>query len=105
MSIERLLTTINGIAKDSNPESEKTDIVYGTVKSLNPLIVNINGFSNDLPSEFFILSEIVKKKTILIPQEDKDDIEITITEGLAQGDRVLMLRIMKGNSYYILQKV
>jgi hypothetical protein len=90
----------------SNPiTSEVTDLIFGEVTSISPLKIKIqNGL--ELTEEFIILSQLVKQctlnlSTLITPEVVTPAI---LWRGLIIGDKVKMLRINKGQRYYILER-
>lgn len=101
------------------PQNEVVDIVMGEVTSVNPLKVKVE--NRELTKSFLIVGALCQETTInqsafTIPNHTHN-IENNITEpskstptkvvlwrGLQVGDRVMMLKVGKGQKYYILQR-
>lgn len=83
----------------ATPENENVDLVYGTVKSINPLSVTVNKLT--LTSEFLIASPFCWDSSI--PSSGDDDCRVG--RALKTGDKVLMLKCGKGQKYYLLHRV
>ena len=97
---ERIVSMILDAAKNSVPNSEKTDLVYGRVISVNPLRIQVvNESKLVLPQSFLILSEMCKEKKVNINGTD-----VVLWEGLKVGNTVAMLRLLRGSKFYVLQK-
>lgn len=113
----RLLRTIREAGK--TPENENVDMVYGTVKSTNPITITIEG-GLELTKEFLILSPFAIDSS-KVPKGSVSanctNGECTIKSscsffnfiqplfGIKNGDKVLMLRCGKGQKFYVLHKV
>ena len=99
---EKLTHIILEASKNGAPKSEKTDIVFGRVISTNPLKIQVaNEPRLQLTQTFLILSEFCKEKKVTIPETET---EITLWQGLSVGDNVIMLRVLQGSKFYVLQK-
>ena len=66
-SINRMIESLVAVGKMSNTES--TGFAYGTIKTLNPLSVLVDGHSEILPEEFFILGQNVRPHKVTIPHK------------------------------------
>lgn len=101
------------------PQNEVVDIVIGEVTSVKPLKVSVE--NRELTESFLIVGALCKETTI-------DDLAFTISNhthstsygttgssksvptkvvlwrGLRVGDRVFMLKVGKGQKYYIIQR-
>ena len=101
------------------PQNEIVDIVVGQVTSVKPLKVKIE--NRELTESFLTVGALCKEKRIsssafTIPTHTHD-IANSVTEpskstptsvllwrGLKVGDKVLMLKVGRGQKYYILQR-
>ena len=66
-SINRMIETLVAVSKMSN--TEDTGFAYGTIKSLNPLSILVDGHSEPLSEEFFILGQNVRPHKVTIPHK------------------------------------
>ena len=66
-AINRMLESITALSKASN--TEETGFAYGTIRTLNPLSVLVDGHSVALPEEFFILGQNVRPHKVTIPHK------------------------------------
>lgn len=66
-SINRMIESLVAVGKMSN--TEETGITYGTIRSINPLSVLVDGHSQVLPEEFFILGQNVRPHKVTIPHK------------------------------------
>lgn len=88
-------------SQKTNP-SELSDLIFGMVTSLSPLTVKVeSGFS--IQGNQLILSQLVQEKVISMTIDGKTGYA-TIFRNLQVGDRVKMLRISKGQRYYVLER-
>ena len=103
---EKAVSLMLKAGRTAIPPSEKTDLIYGKVVSTNPLKIQIANEAKLILSEtFLILSEFCKEKRVRVRLPDASaDIEITLWSGLSVGDSVLMLRVLQGSKFYVLQK-
>lgn len=101
MAGEKLASLMLQAGKSAIPNSEKTDLVYGRVISTNPLKIQLARESKIILTEsFLILSKLCKEMRVKIAEGQ----EITLWTGLSAGDSVLMLRVLKGSKFIVLQK-
>lgn len=70
------------------PQNEVVDIVMGEVTSIKPLKVRIE--NRELTESFLILGALCKGTSMW--------------RGLIVGDRVLMLKVSRGQKYFIMQR-
>ena len=99
MAGEKLASVI----KRSKPrESELADLVFGVVTSANPLIIRIdNRYS--VGSQHLILSQMVRNLTVTITIDGKQG-TAQVFRPLQIGDHVRMLRVSKGQKFYVLER-
>lgn len=101
MAGEKLASLMLRAGKDATPGSEKTDLVYGRVISVNPLKIQLAKEAKIILTEsFLILTKLCQEMKFKTPQNE----EIVLWPGLAVGDSVLMLRVLKGSKFIVLQK-
>lgn len=79
------------------PENETVDIVGGTVTSISPLKVRVE--NRELTQSFLIVGAMCKETRIRV-----DDKDILIFPALKVGDKVKMLKVCKGQKYYIIER-
>lgn len=101
------------------PQNEVVDIVLGTVTSVSPLKVKVE--NRELTESFLILGALCKETHIYtdyIKRHDHvhicpdgttsgpttDNYDIMLWRGLRVGDKVLMLKVGRGQKYYIIQR-
>lgn len=100
MSVEKLAHTI----KNAKPRADElSDLVYGKVTKSSPLTILVdNRF--ELTRPFLVLSRMVKDLTVTISIDGKSG-SAKVFRSLQVGDGVLMLRVQKGQKYYVLERV
>lgn len=101
------------------PQNEVVDIVFGEVTSVKPLKVKIE--TRELTESFLIVGALcqethVKSDAFIVPahthttlgetssQEKSIPTDLLLWRGLRVGDRVMMLKVARGQKYYILQR-
>ncbi|AUJ86840.1 DUF2577 family protein [Enterococcus sp. CR-Ec1] len=91
------------VIKDNRPkDSELSDLIYGLVTSINPLAIRIdNRYS--VGSQHLILSQMVKNLTVTITIDGKQG-TAQVFRPLQVGDHVRMLRVSKGQKFYVLER-
>ena len=70
------------------PQNEVVDIVEGEVTSVSPLKVKVD--NRELTESFLILGALCK--------------QTSMWRGLNAGDKVMMIKLARGQKYYILQR-
>lgn len=80
-----------------------TDAAIGTVESVSPLSVRIDATAQAIPERALVLTDSVRERTEAV--QGGAGGSVMVHSGLKAGDRVLMLRISKGNQYIILSKI
>lgn len=101
------------------PQNEIVDIVVGEVTSVKPLKVKVE--NRELTESFLILGALCKETHIYTDNIKKlnhthscpdgttsgpssADYDILLWRGLKAGDKVLMLKVGRGQKYYIIQR-
>jgi hypothetical protein len=97
------------------PQNEVVDIVTGEVTSSSPLKVKVE--NRELTESFLILGALCKETHIYTdnikkynhthsggPLPSAGDFDILLWRGLQAGDKVLMLKVGKGQKYYVIQR-
>ncbi|OUQ13033.1 hypothetical protein B5E84_18080 [Lachnoclostridium sp. An14] len=98
-----LIDVIHSITQDSVKGQKPADVAYGTVISASPLSVQLQTTMQPIPAAALILTAGVIAKTAQV--QGGQGGTVTINEGLAVGDKVLMLRVSKGQRFIVLSKV
>lgn len=116
-----MLDTIKKAAKDAIEASNPVNLVFGEVRSINPLMVNVDQRFN-LTADFLIVPESLTKYELNLThahqyedstgsgstQKTTDNAltePIVIRSGLQVGDKLILLRMQGGQKYLILDKV
>jgi hypothetical protein len=99
-----LIEVLQGINQESYAGMKPTDLAFGTVQSLSPLTIQTESTMQPLPEEALILTDTVKAKSYSGTTSDGASFSVTINEGLAVGDRVVLLRCASGQRFIVLSK-
>lgn len=111
-----LLELMGRVAVDKNPTADKPSIVYATVKSVNPVEILIDGYTESIPQDFIIVGALCRRYVLPkphkhndiapdTPQTDTETEEIEVWRAIQSGDRVICFKMNEGQLYYILQRV
>ena len=97
------------------PQNEIVDIVTGLVTSVSPLKVKVE--NRELTETFLILETHIYTDYIIKHEHTHqtphpgatggpmgNDFDIMLWRGLRVGDKVLMLKVGRGQKYYIIQR-
>ena len=101
--MSELIEVIQRITQNTIQAMRLMDMATGTVVSADPLSVRTDTNTQPLPAAALILTDAVREKTAGV--QGGEGGSVIITEGLRDGDRVLMLRARKGNKYLILSRL
>ena len=95
--------TIKKLALEAVIESKPVNINYGTVKTINPLSIEMENLKI-LPKEFFVLSRNVTnyKENITMDGVNKT---IIINNELKVGEKVILIRLQGGQDYLVLDRM
>ena len=114
-----LLEVINKIIQDNTEAQKLTDICIGTVTTADPIEIQINPNMPPIPTEALLLCDPVEEieKDVEITPEFKSVLEakeiyppdvigkVKVSEALEEGDKVIMLRVLKGQQFIVLSRV
>jgi len=115
MAGERLLEAIQSAADGQYNRKTPTDFIFGTVTSLNPLVIKPDN-NKPITQDFLILSALCRRFDTgnLVhlhlaergSGEETDDrlVTVMVWRGLIVGDRVRMLQCCGGQKYYVLDR-
>lgn len=115
-----LLQVINQVVQNNTEAQKLTDLSIGTVTQKSPLEIQTRIDMPPLPAEVLLLTDNVKKR-----EEDvkikpwfktaletagitvSDDVigKVEVQHELKKGDKVLMLRVLKGQQFIVLSKI
>ena len=101
-----LAETIKLLAQQQNDGTYPTSVLFGTVKAVNPLKVQID--SKVIVENFFVVSERLTKHEVVAEQEHEQGIVRTvmvIDNSLKVNDKVIVLRQQGGKKYIILDRI
>lgn len=121
MAGERIVQIIQDASRNGLPPTSRTDLVWGTVQSADPIKIQVDSDQNLILDETFLkLSPLCLEKTFDIPQWQtqpasgppgtphfhaiEKHTKVVVWRGLKAGDRVIMLRVAGGNLFYVLQR-
>ena len=102
-----LIEIIHKIIQENVEAQKPTDLAIGTVVSASPLSVSINANQPPLPEAVLVVcEEATRHKVTLYDEDDEEQAGIYwVHNELKTGDKVLMLRCMKGQQYIILSRL
>lgn len=95
---DRLVKTMQKAARKSDPLNLYTDVVFGVVISVDPLIVRV-GDKLEVTEDFLILSPFCKKT--LVELENK---KIQLWDNLKVDDSLTMLKVQRGQAFIVLYR-
>lgn len=92
----------------ANLEAQKlTELEAGTVTSVSPLMIKVTADLPELPADVFVLTSAVKAwdEEVTIEHSNGTPQDAIIHhKGLQVGDKVVLLRVLKGQKYIILSR-
>lgn len=102
-----LIDVLNMISQNNQAAQKPADIAFGTVTSISPISIQVDGSMQSIPAAAIILTSAVVERIVDVDgvSEDMPHLTVKVTEGLSAGDKVVMLRVSKGNRYIVLSKV
>jgi hypothetical protein len=115
-----LLGVINQVIQNNMDAQQLTDLAIGTVTKASPIEIQINPNMPPLPEAVLLLSDNVKKRVEDVKIEswfksalEAKDITVSndvigkveVQHDLKKGDKVLMIRVMKGQQFIVLSKI
>lgn len=102
-----LIDVLNMISQNNQAAQKPADIAFGTVTSISPISIQVEGSMQPIPAAAIILTSAVVERIVDVDgvSEDMPHLTVKVTEGLSAGDKVVMLRVSKGNRYIVLSKV
>lgn len=97
-----LIEILNKISQENQVGMKPADVAFGTVVSTEPLQVQTEGEKQPIPNAALILTSAVIAKTVSV--QGGSGGRVVINEGLNIGDRVIMMKVSKGQRYIVLSK-
>lgn len=91
-----LLDVLHQMVQETVSAQKPADVAFGTVTSASPLSIRVEGTMQDIPAVALILTWPVTEITVG---------STTINQALQAGDRVVMLRVSKGQRFIVLSRV
>ena len=91
-----LLDVLHQMVQETVAAQKPADVAFGTVTSASPLSIRVEGTMQDIPAVALILTWPVTEITVG---------SATINQALQAGDRVVMLRVSKGQRFIVLSRV
>lgn len=102
-----LVALIKKAAMDAVRASKPTAIVYGEVKAVNPLKVQVDQRLT-LEEDFLVLTKAVTSYTAIgttsTDSGHSHTVTVTIDNSLQVGDKVTMIMVQGGQQYVIIDK-
>lgn len=80
-----------------------TELAFGTVVSVGPLSILVDNTAEPKPETGLILTDSVVARSAKV--QGGSGGTVVINPGLSAGDRVVMLRVQRGQRYIVLSKV
>lgn len=91
-----LLDILHQMVQETVDAQKPADVAFGTVTSTSPLSIRVEGTMQDIPAVALILTWPVTLIQIG---------NTVINQALQTGDRVVMMRVSKGQRYIVLSRV
>ena len=99
--MSNLLGVMQEIMQENQKAMKPTEVAFGTVATVSPLSILVDGTSQPTSEAGLILTEAVIPTTV---QVQGGGGMVVVNKGLAVGDKVVMLRVSRGNRYIVLSK-
>lgn len=101
--MSELIGIIQQIVQNTVKAMKPADKATGTVVSVDPLSVQLDINMQPLPAAAIVLTEAVKER--VAPVQGGEGGTVVVSERLKPGDKVLMLRVQRGQQYIILSRI
>lgn len=89
--------------QENQQAMKPTELAFGTVVSVGPLSILVDNTAEPKPEAGLILTDSVVARSA--KAQGGSGGTVVINPGLAAGDRVIMLRVQRGQRYIVLSKV
>ena len=100
--MSELAAVIQRIVQDTVGAMKMTDMATGTVVSADPLSIQPDVSMPPLPAAALVLTDMVRERIVPVRGGMGN---VMVREGLKPGDKVLMMRVQRGNKYIVLSKI
>ncbi len=100
--MSELIGVLQQIVQEGNKAMNPTDIAYGTVISASPLSIQTDLSLPPIPAAGLVLTSGVVRNEVSVKGGSGGT--VVLNEGLSVGDRVVMLKVSKGQRYIVLSK-
>lgn len=99
-----LASTIRMIVKNYCDNLKLSDVVYGTIKSIDPISIQLDSYVDTFPSSFFsVPSHLLECERVVTISGVEQTIEFD--SYLHEGDRVVLVKGLGGQKYIVVGKV
>lgn len=99
-----LIDVLQKINQDGYKGMKPTDLIFGTVTSMSPFMVQLETTMQPIPEEALIKTFGVQYRSYTGTTSDGASFTCVINPGLAVGDKVVMLQCAMGQRYVVLSK-
>ena len=100
-----LIDVLQKINQDGYRGMKPTDLIFGTVTSMTPFMVQLETTMQPIPEEALVRTFGVMARSYTGTTSDGASYTCVINPGLAVGDKVVMLQCAAGQRYVVLSKV
>ena len=100
--MSNLVGVMQSIMQENQKAMKPTEIAFGTVVTVSPVSILVDGTSQPKPEAGLILTEAVIPKTAKV--QGGGGGTVVVNKGLSVGDKVVMLRVSHGNQYIVLSR-
>lgn len=94
---------IKEIAINAVEQNKPVNVLYGEVKSVNPLSICVDQ-KKTYTEEFLVLTRNVTDYDIHIKEESGEKKKYTVYNSLIPGDIVILLRVQGGQEFIVLDR-
>lgn len=101
--MSNLLGELQAIMQENQSAMKPTELAFGTVVTVAPLSILVDNTAQPKPEAGLILTDSVVARSAKI--QGGSGGTAVINPGLALNDRVVMLRVQRGQRYIVLSKV
>lgn len=81
--VQEMIEALTGHTIAQMPKNN--GLTFGTVKTLNPLSIRVDGHNFDLPAKFFFLGQMVRPHKVTIPHKHEYNGETELANDGGQG--------------------